>query len=172
MTSAERRASAAERPAPSAMLPGIWVAGGAEPGDERAALLVDRDLQRDVGRLRQGGGLQAVGQRGHLRRVTDVVVVVASRVVDDAAGLVLRDRLGRGVDAEQSLVGGLGRVAHGVGVATGHLDDEQLTDLLLQRHVPQQRDHLAAVRRVAGVSDHRPRPRVDRTPRPAPRTGR
>ena len=30
------------------MLPGIWVAGALEPRDERAALLVDRDLQRDL----------------------------------------------------------------------------------------------------------------------------
>ena len=41
MTSAESCASSAERPAPNAMLPGIWVAGAKEARDERAALLVD-----------------------------------------------------------------------------------------------------------------------------------
>jgi hypothetical protein len=112
------------------MLPGICVAGGPK---------------RATSAPPSWSTEQPVGQGGDLGGVADVVVVVAGRVVDDTARVVLRDGLRRCVDAEEPLVRGPCGVADVVGVATGHLDDEELADLLLQRHVTQERVHPGSV---------------------------
>ena len=102
----------------------------ADPGDD-AVLLVGADRQRDAGPLRGRHPLQAVGQAGDLLGVRHVV---RPGEVDDATDVVLLDQLLAVRDAELLLVvrdvgrvGRVGRLPVGVG-------DEELPDLLLQRH--------------------------------------
>ena len=118
------------RPAPSAMLPGSWVAGG----PTRVTTPCSWSVLISSGMPRRCDGrdpLQAVGQAGDLRRVGHVV---RPGEVDDAADVVLLDQLLAVGDAELLLVvrdvgrvGRVGRLPVGVG-------DEELPDLLLERH--------------------------------------
>src|SRR5690606_16584254 len=118
--------------------------GGGRPdaGDE-TTLLVDRDLQRDLD-LRPA---VAVGERGVLQPVRErhdllgAADVVGPREVDDAAQVVLADHLGRAghaVERHVALVGG--RRVGAVDVL-----DEELADLLLQRHPREPGGHPAVL---------------------------
>ena len=101
-----------------------------DPGDD-AVLLVGADQQRDAGRLRGRHPLQAVGQAGDLLGVRHVV---RPGEVDDAADVVLLDQLLAVRDAELLLVvRDVGRVGRVGGPPVG-VGDEELPDLLLQRH--------------------------------------
>jgi len=116
--------------------------GRAHPGHQ-AALLVRADQQRDLRLRAERGPLQAVGQPGHLRQV---VRRVAPGEVDRTAQVVLADDLGGRRDAvlgDVALVGG-------VRVAAVDVGDEQLADLLLERHPVQRRYRQRAGRRLGG----------------------
>ena len=118
------------RPAPSAMLPGSWVAGGPTRVTTPCSwsVLISSGMSAP---LRGRDPLQPVGQAGDLLRVGHVV---GPGEVDDAAEVVLLDQLLAVGDPELALVvrdvGGVGRV-RGLPVGVG---DEELADLLLQRH--------------------------------------
>jgi hypothetical protein len=98
-----------------------------------AVLLVGRDQQRDAGRLGERGALDAVRQ---VRDLRGLVEVVRPAEVDDAAELVRADQVLRVADAGavHRLVGRDVVRIRRVGAFAVHVRDEQLADLLAQRH--------------------------------------
>ena len=99
-----------------------------DAGDD-ALLLVGGDLAAGSApcRLRERGPLQAVGQADDL---VGVLHAVGPREVDDAAEVVLLHDLGRARDAVEREVAAVGRRR----VLAVDVLDEELADLLLQRH--------------------------------------